>query len=150
MSLALEFDPGEMTLSISPAVAQRPKSHISLSADEDVVIPDRLSKQSTVSGYVNLYGTAQYTGKSFGGNASMTEAVGSAAAVRVLNVVIENEATYSNGGITRQGTRAVYDEPDKALRYTLGDVSPTYVGLQGATGFFSTGRCWWGGARIRT
>ena len=135
MSLALEFDPGEMTLSISPAVAQRPKSHISLSADEDVVIPDRYSKQSAVSGYVNLYGTAQYTGKSLGGNASMTETLGSAAAVRVLNVVIENEATYSNGRLTRQGTRAVYDEPDKALRYTLGDVSPTYVGLQGATGF---------------
>ena len=118
MSLALEFDPGEMTLSISPAVAQRPKSHISLSADDEVVTPDRYSKQSTVSGYVNLFGTAQFTGKSLGGNASTTQTVGSAAAVRVLNVVIENEATYSNGGFTRQGTRAVYDDPDKALRYT--------------------------------
>ena len=135
MGLALEFDPGEMTLSISPAVTQRPKSHISLSAGEDVGAPDRLSKQSTISGYVNLHGTAQYTGKSSGSNTSMSEAVGSTAAVRVLNVVIENEATYSNGALTRQGTRAVYDQPDKALRYTLGDVSPAYVGLQGGTGF---------------
>ena len=115
MGLALEFDPGEMTLSISPAVTQRPKSHISLSAGEDVGAPDRLSKQSTISGYVNLHGTAQYTGKSSGSNTSMSEAVGSTAAVRVLNVVIENEATYSNGALTRQGTRAVYDQPDKAL-----------------------------------
>ena len=54
IGLPVEFDLGQMTLSISPAVEQRPKSHISLSAGEETVMTDRYSKQSAVSGYVNV------------------------------------------------------------------------------------------------
>ena len=68
MGLPVEFDLGQMTLSISPAVEQRPKGHISLSAGDEPVITDRFSKQSAVSGYVNLNAAAQYTGKSLSGN----------------------------------------------------------------------------------
>ena len=135
MGLVLEFDQSDMTISISPAVEQRPKSHINLSGNDETVIPDRYAKQSALSGYVNIHGSVQRTGESMGGKAFMTEALGTTAAVRVLNVVIENEAAYANGTVARQGTRAIYDEPDRALRYTLGDVNPTYVGLQGASGF---------------
>ncbi len=134
MGLPVEFDLGQMTLSISPAVEQRPKGHISLSAGEEPVITDRFSKQSPVSGYVNLNAAAQYTGRSLSGKTSTSETLGTASAIRVLNVVFENEATFANGAVIRQGTRAVYDDPDHALRYTLGDVSPTYVGSQGGSG----------------
>jgi outer membrane usher protein len=135
IGLPVEFDLGQMTLSISPAVEQRPKSHISLSAGEETVMTDRYSKQSAISGYVNVNAAAQYTGESLSGKASMSETLGTASAIRVLNVVFENEATYTNGVVTRQGTRAVYDVPDHALRYTLGDVSPTYIGSQGGSSF---------------
>ena len=135
MGIPVEFDLGQMTLSINPSVEQRPQGHISLSTDSETVITDRFSKQSAVSGYVNLNAAAQYTGKSLSGKAALSETLGTAAAIRVLDVVIENEATYANGSVTRQGTRAVYDNPDQALRYTLGDVSPQYVGLQGGSSF---------------
>ncbi len=133
--LPVLFDLGQMTLSISPAVEQRPKGHISLSAGDEPVITDRFSKQSAVSGYVNLNAAAQFTGKSLSGTASTSETLGTASAIRVLNVVFENEATWTNGAVTRQGTRAVYDDPNQALRYTFGDVSPTYVGSQGGSTF---------------
>jgi outer membrane usher protein len=131
--LPVEFDLGQMTLSVNPAIEQRPKGHISLAAGEEPAQTNQFSKQSAVSGYMNVNAAAQFTGKSLTGRASSAETVGTASAIRVLNVVFENEATYANGAITRQGTRAIYDDPSKALRYSFGDLSPAYVGLQGGS-----------------
>jgi outer membrane usher protein len=136
-SLAVTFDMSQMTLSVNPTVEQRPKGHISLSSDNESGGPDRFSKQSAVSGFINLNGAAQYSGAtSTTGKAGITETLGTAAAIRILNLVIENEATFATGSAVRQGTRVVYDDPDHALRYTIGDITPSIVGLQGGSSFF--------------
>ena len=135
--LIISFDMEQMTLCVSPTVEQRPHGHVSLSADSDSGTPDRFSKQSAVSGYVNLNSASQYTGAaSSGGKSGVSETLGTAAAVRVLDLVIENEATFSNGASIRQGTRAVYDLPGQALRFAAGDVTATAMGSQGGSTFF--------------
>jgi outer membrane usher protein len=136
-SLAVAFDMSQMTLSLNPTVEQRPKGHISLSSNDESGGPDRYSKQSAVSGFINLNGAAQYSGATTStGKAGLTQTLGTAAAIRVLNLVIENEATFATGSAVRQGTRVVYDDPDHALRYSMGDITPAIVGLQGGSSFF--------------
>ena len=93
IGLTVEFDLGQMTLSINPAIEQRPSGHISLAAGEEPTVTDRFSKQSPVSGYMNVNAAAQYTGKSLSGKAAWTKTAGTASAIRILNVVFENEAT---------------------------------------------------------
>lgn len=134
--LAVEFDLGQMTLCVSPRVEQRPQGHIRLSQGDEITAPDRYAKQSALSGYVNLYGSAQYEGAAGGTRASLTRTLGTSSAVRVMNVVFENEATISNGAVTRQGSRMIYDDPVHSLRYTAGDVAPTLIGQQGGASFF--------------
>lgn len=129
---AIEFNMEQLTLGFSPSVEQRPSSHIALSTAGETIPADQLAQPSAVSGYINLNGSARYaSGGAQGEQASSSQTLGTAAAIRLLDLVIENEATFSPGQSVRQGTRAVFDDQARALRFTAGDITPAIVGLQG-------------------
>ena len=135
--LPVEFDIGQMTLSFFPTADQRPSAHISLSQNIDEASADQLAPKASISGYINLSGSVQYT-EAAGPlqPALLSPTLGTSAAIRVLDLVIENEATFeSPGKLTRQGTRAVYDDPSNAIRYTAGDITPPVQGIQTGGGF---------------
>lgn len=135
--LPFEFDIGQMTLSFFPTADQRPSAHISLSQNGEETSADQLAPKASVSGYINLSGSVQYT-EATGPlqPASLSPALGTSAAIRVLDLVIENEATFADfGRLMRQGTRAVYDDPSSAIRYTAGDITPATQGIQTGGGF---------------
>ena len=135
--LPFDFDIGQMTLSFFPTADMRPSAHISLSHTSEEVSADQLARKASFSGYLNLSGSMQYT--EAGGPlqpAALSPALGTSAAIRVLDLLIENEATLGGlGHVSRQGTRAVYDDPSNAIRYTAGDITPSTQGLQTGGGF---------------
>ena len=130
--LPFEFDIGQMTLSFFATAEQRPSSHISLSQDGDEASAEQLAPRASVSGYINLSGSAQYTEANGPWQpAALSPAVSASAAIRILDLVIEGEASFSEPGkLTRQGTRAIYDDPSNAIRYTAGDITPVTQGHQ--------------------
>ncbi|MGO8780726.1 MAG: fimbria/pilus outer membrane usher protein [Rhodomicrobium sp.] len=125
---AMDFSMEQLTLSFRPTVEQRPKGHISLSQAGEPAASEQLAPRAPLSGYLNLNGSAR---SASGAQTSSSQTLGTTAAIRLLNLVIENEATLSPGQSTRQGTRVVYDDPAQALRFSAGDVSPAITGLQG-------------------
>ena len=135
--LPFEFDIGQMTLSFFPTADMRPSAHVSLSQNSDEPSADQLARKASISGYLNLSGSVQYTESSGSLQpASLAPALGTSAAIRVLDLVIENEATLGGPGhLSRQGTRVVYDDPSNAIRYTAGDVTPPTQGIQTGGGF---------------
>ncbi|MGC1585911.1 MAG: hypothetical protein WA791_09430, partial [Rhodomicrobium sp.] len=129
---AIEFNMEQLTLGFSPRVEQRPSSHIALSTSGETIPADQLAQPSAVNGYINLNGSVRYASSGAQAEqATSSQTLGTAAAIRLLNLVIENEATFSPGQSVRQGTRAIFDDPAQALRYTVGDITPVTVGLQG-------------------
>ena len=134
--LAFEFDIGQMTLSFFPTADMRPSAHVSLSQNGDEAPAEQLARKASISGYLNLSGSVQYTEASGPSQpAVLAPTLGTSAAIRVLDLVIENEATLGGPGLTRQGTRAVYDDPANAVRYTAGDITPATQGIQTGGGF---------------
>jgi outer membrane usher protein len=138
--LPFGFDIGDMTLSFFPTADQRPGDHVTLGQSADRVPEDQLSRSASFSGYVNLTGSMQHIGETrFSGRAETTQMLSAASAVRVMGLVIENEATLdARGTLMRQGTRAVFDDTAQAMRYSVGDVAPGVVGMQtggGLVGF---------------
>jgi outer membrane usher protein len=135
--LPFDFDIGQMTLSFFPTADMRPSSHISLSQNGDEASPEQLARKASISGYLNLSGSVQYTEASGPLQpALLAPALGTSAAIRVLDLVIENEATLGGPGhLSRQGTRAVYDDTSNAIRYTAGDITPATEGIQTGGGF---------------
>jgi len=135
VSLPVSFDIGEMTLSFFPKAEQRPGAHISL-AEEDIVPPEHLAPRADISGYINVTAGAQYASPDITSRrGAFSPGVGLASAVRVMDVVVENEVASANGLAMRQGTRAVYDDAGNALRYTAGDITPATTGLQNGGSF---------------
>lgn len=134
--LPISFDIEEMTLSFFPTADQRPGVHVSLAGSETIV-PEQLAPRAVYSGYMNVTAGAQYSTTNTGSKrGEFSQGFGFSSAVRVMNLVIETEAATSNGVAMRQGTRAVYDDAENALRYIAGDVTPPTAGIQGGGSFF--------------
>ena len=135
--LPFDFDIGQMTLSFFPTADMRPSAHVSLSQNGDEASAGQLAPRASISGYLNLSGSVQYTEANGPSQpAALAPALGTSAAIRLLDLVIENEATLGGPGhLSRQGTRAVYDDPSNAIRYTAGDITAATQGIQTGGGF---------------
>ncbi len=135
--LPFKFDIGEMSLSFFPTPDQRPGSHVALGQSVEAAPDAQLEKKASVAGFINLNGSLQYVepAKGAGDSAGFSQSLGTTAAIRVMGLVIENEATLeSSGTVTRQGSRAIFDDAANAVRYTIGDVTPATVGMQSGAG----------------
>lgn len=98
---------------------------------------------ATISGYINFRTFADYTwsgaDQGFRAPSSLIES-----AIRYKRVVLENEATLdfesdTRGTFIREGTRLVYDDRDRLVRFTAGDQLPIGRGFVGSSQIFGLG-----------
>ncbi|MEB3231235.1 MAG: fimbria/pilus outer membrane usher protein [Leptolyngbyaceae bacterium] len=92
---------------------------------------------SDVSGYVNFRGGEDviWAGSGFGNTGRQPLRLNVDGALNVRGWVLEGSANWTENAdpaVVRGDVRLVRDDPDRALRYVLGDVSPP------VTGFFQT------------
>ncbi len=125
------LDPGrlELLLEVDPALRPRHIQQI------DGLPPEARDAQGSarVSGFLTAqgFGTFPWDGP---GKEPYETGVDLTSAVRVRGLVVEGGVrnTTAQTGPTRLYTRAVYDDVDHAVRYTVGDVVAPWVGLQDA------------------
>jgi outer membrane usher protein len=127
----MRFDKRTFELVITIATADRALRTIEL-ADLDRAVIGDFAAPSSFSGYLNLRGSTDYvfTG---GGKGLVDPFFLADSAIRIAPVVIEGEASW-NGlakNFTRTGTRAVYDDQKRLVRWTAGDLEPQNRGFQG-------------------
>jgi outer membrane usher protein len=122
--LPCAYNAEKLEISINPKVEQRPRSEITGSFHGAGVAAENLEKASTVSGFLNLRGGAAYDRNSGEDSGRIDIPVlALEGAVRLGGVVIEGEADMTwEGNVVRRGTRAIYDFPDEAVRFSVGDV----------------------------
>jgi outer membrane usher protein len=91
---------------------------------------------AALSGYVNFRGFADYiwsgADRGFQAPTSLIDS-----AIRYKNVVLENEATLSLGSsnrsfFSREGTRLVYDDRNRLIRFAAGDLISSSRGFAGS------------------
>lgn len=140
----LRYNPQTLELEAYPAVDQRPTSTVSFGAQEEVA-SETPETPAYVSAYLNMRLSASYVSQSTSGTGLQAPTIDFDGATRIGPFVLEGEGTFFSPGTTwlaqdyfqdyvfyRRGTRLVYDWPDEALRFRLGDVIPDYTGFQTA------------------
>ena len=147
--IVMSYDPLNTELAVQPTVDQRPTVEISLGqrvASESKT----LEQPAHVSAYLNMRMAASYVSQSTGGSSGVqAPSIDFDGAVRIGPVVLEGEGTFYTGNASgfaqtyfqdyvfyRRGTRLVYDWPDEAIRFRLGDVTPAFSGFQTSTDLF--------------
>lgn len=123
LGIGLAYDDARLTLAISVPVEMREVSRLSLreafSNGGETIQPAR------VSGYINFRGAMDFVEKG-PGNSVLAPVVGMDGAFRFGKVVLEAEGYASfrqnEPGLRRIGTRLVYDDLTRTIRWSLGDV----------------------------
>jgi len=123
------YDPATFGLSVEISPSVRRRRSLSLSGGADRQSPS--ADPAAVSGYLTGFLTTDYshvgTSTGFGAPSLLMDS-----AVRVRGVVLETEASFSDG-FAREGTRLVFDDPERTARWTLGDLRPQSRGFSGTS-----------------
>ncbi len=132
---AFTFDPGTIELTFSPTIDQRATGELSAGNGRDTVISENLAQPALFAAYLNMRGSADYATQSFySDDGSAGARIAFDAAARWQDVVLESSATFEKDeGISRGTTRFVYDMPERALRFSAGDVAPLKADFQGGS-----------------
>lgn len=147
----LRFEQAEVALRIVPKADLRTTQKISLGGVNPGLANAQAVDPATFSGYLNILGGVDHLWASD----DTTEKTGLhfdlQSAVRLGNVVLENEAGYDGAvdaetcpneafcnyehasGLKRRNTRLVHDLPDQALRFQAGDTTTRPAGFQRIT-----------------
>ncbi|GAA0735221.1 fimbrial biogenesis outer membrane usher protein [Sphingomonas japonica] len=132
--VALRYNPQELQLELDIAAASRPAQAVDLD-DGEAATPGNYAAPAAFSAYLNVRGSFDWVqqGVDAGLAAPVTFLDGAA---RVGGVVFESEANWQPGGIgasfQRRGSRFVYDDQDRVLRWTAGDLQTLARGFQAA------------------
>lgn len=131
----LSFDSGLVELKLALTVEQRSVGNLSVSNQRSSVVPENLSRPALLSGYVNIRTGIDYTSEDFFQNGETgNPRLDLQSATQWQGTVLENQIMISDGdGITRNGTRFIYDIPENILRVTVGDVNPLRTTMQGGS-----------------
>jgi outer membrane usher protein len=130
------YDADKLSLRVSLPITARGTRTLKV-ADLDRARAGTFERPAQFSAYVNLRTNLDYV--STGLNQGLTDPqLFFDGAARFANVVAEYEATIRTGnteanGFTRQGTRFIYDDMPRTLRWTLGDLATSGRGFQGST-----------------
>ncbi len=133
--LNVRFDPGLVELQIEPTIEQRATGKVSGRTARSDVKSENLAKPALFAAYVNTRLGMDYATQSFfGPEGTLNGRAGFDGAMRWKEVVFESAATLdSTGGMTRGGSRFIYDRPDDVLRFSAGDVTPPKANFQGGS-----------------
>lgn len=135
LGYAIKYDPTNISLSVQIPADARDAQDISLRRFEDAAT-GQFAEPATLSGYINFrsYGDYVWNGVDSGFQ-SPTSLIDSA--IRYRGVVLENEATVrldsdSQKFFTREGTRLVYDDRQRLVRFAVGDLITSGRGFAGS------------------
>lgn len=131
----ITYDADKLSLRIALPITARGTRTLKI-ADLDRARVGTFEAPARLSAYVNIRTNFDYI--STGANQGLVDPqLFFDGAARFSNIVAEFEATVRTGniesnGLTRQGTRFIYDDLPRTLRWTAGDLATSGRGFQGA------------------
>jgi outer membrane usher protein len=134
VGVTLRYNPQTLQLELDIASASRPTQAVVL-GDNDGETPDNYVTPAALSAYLNIRGSFDWVqqGADQGLVAPVMFLDGAA---RAGGVVLETEANWQPGGIgtdfQRRGSRVIYDDQDRVVRWTAGDLQTLARGFQSA------------------
>lgn len=135
LGYVISYDPTSISLNVQIPADARDAQDISLRRFEDAAT-GQYSEPATLSGYINFrsYGDYVWNGVDSGFQ-SPTSLIDSA--IRYKGFVLENEATVrldsdAQKFFTREGTRLVYDDRQRLVRFAAGDLITSGRGFAGS------------------
>jgi outer membrane usher protein len=131
----VRYDPSTIALTVQIPANVRTARDLSLRRFEDPATGTYL-QPATLSGYVNFRSFADYVW-SGGDSGFQTPTSLIDSAIRYKGIVLENEATLRFGSdnqkmFTREGTRFVYDDRKRLIRFAAGDLITSGRGFSGS------------------
>ncbi|MDO8296699.1 MAG: fimbrial biogenesis outer membrane usher protein [Caulobacter sp.] len=133
--LALRYDAAAVELVVTMPVNLRAVRALQVSPVDGARL-GLFDRPAGFSGYLTARGSVDYVEQ--GADPGLANPVVFLdGAARAGGVVLETQAVWQPGSsgrasVQRQGTRLVYDQPDRALRWTLGDLKTLVRGFQSA------------------
>lgn len=131
LGLPITFDARSLELTIAIPASARGRRSIGL-ADLDRETYGDFAEPEAFTAYLNLHAAADYVHKSASGTGFGSPLVLMDGAARLNGWVLESEATWDDNGLTRDGTRLVYDDVGRLNRWMVGDLLPQSRGFSGA------------------
>lgn len=135
LGLIVRYDASSIGLSVDIPADARSRREIRLQPTNGAELLGKIDPPAGFSGYINFRSSADYvwTGNDRGFSNPI---VLLDSAFRYGGVVLEGEGTLRFGGIgrtfVREGTRFIYDDPERLARWTAGDLLPISRGFSGA------------------
>ena len=142
LGIKVRYDPETIGLVIAIPADARAARNLSILRSRELNAGD-FTAPARISGYINFRNFADYTwsgsSKGFDGPSSLIDS-----AIRVGGVVLENEARLDFGSsrqktFVREGTRLVYDDRNRLIRFSAGDEIPIGRGFVGSAQVFGVG-----------
>ena len=141
--LTLVYDPGLLELRLESPVEARPQQGISLGRES--APPPGVQRPADVSAFVNLRAGLSHTSDDDEPSEFNEFRVDAEGALRLFKPVLEFEANFENdldgggGEFNRRGTRVLYDDLERALRYGAGDLFVPGVSFQDSIDLLGVG-----------
>ncbi len=126
----IRFNPRTLEVDIEVPVSARARQSIGLAELDRAVYGDFVAPES-FSAYVNIRGAVDYVHQGFTSDGFGDPLFLMDGAARFGRVVLESEASWTDGEFSREGTRFVYDDIENLNRWTAGDLLPQSRGFQG-------------------
>jgi outer membrane usher protein len=132
----MQYDPATISLVIAIPAETRTARDLSLRRFEDVAT-GQYYEPAGFSGYINLRSFTDYIWSGGDSNGLRAPTVLIDSAIRYKGVVLENEGSLRlEGGqqrtFTREGTRLVYDDRRRYVRFSAGDLLTSGRGFSGS------------------
>ena len=132
------FDPGLLDIAVTIPLEARQRQTLGFGFDANTEAPTVTSTPSVFAAYVNYRASLDYLHKNLGGRGAGIQSPrfdldvnGTVDAVAFENLLtIDPDADVA---VQRNASRLIFDQPDKALRWTLGDLLPEGTSFQSAS-----------------
>ena len=133
--VSASFNPSKFELAVTtlPSIRKRQVSHLSA----PIIVPSKTNTISPapVSGFINfdLKALVDSTKTVVPSSYKTRTGISASGAINVMGVVFETSASTQpskNNSLQRGDARLVYDQPQRAFRYTLGDLNYPTIGYQ--------------------
>jgi outer membrane usher protein len=141
--LNLTYDPAqlELVLNLSATAKIRGLINLGFQTESAAPLPD---ESASFAAYLSYTASLDYVHKSGSGPTGLrSPRVDMNLNGRIGNLfAFQNELSYDGNAATsfvRQGSRVIYDRPDWAMRFTLGDQLPVQTGFQDSTDVMGIG-----------
>ena len=130
--IGIRYDPQQLALVLDIAAERRASRSVLVSPLDRTRIGE-FERPAGFSAYLNVRGNLDYLWE--GPNDGLQNPVLFLdAAARLSGVVLESEAVYTPGSngvdFQRQGSRAIFDDTEHLMRFTLGDLQPVTRSFQ--------------------